>query len=220
MSSADQSRPLRQSISGETIHEIEIKRSRFIAHIRRVDSLPDAERYLGGLRKQYWDARHHCSALVIGPHGDQQRSNDDGEPAGTAGLPMLEVLRQRGLTDVIAVVVRYFGGTLLGAGGLVRAYNAAVGECLDLAPRVTRSWQQTTDLAVPITELGRVENQLRLWLDRNGGTFLGVEYGQTAIARMAISPDSLRALEAQVATVTSGAGTLALGALAVVETAA
>ena len=78
------------------------------------------------MRAQHWDARHHCSAFVLGPRSELQRSSDDGEPAGTAGAPMLEVLRGAGVSDVAAVVTRWFGGTLLGAGGLVRAYGDAV----------------------------------------------------------------------------------------------
>ncbi len=89
-----------------------------------VPSVAAADAVVARVRKEHWDARHHCVALVVGPHADQQRSTDDGEPSGTAGIPMLEVLRHRHVTDVVAVVTRYFGGVLLGAGGLVRAYRA------------------------------------------------------------------------------------------------
>ena len=109
-------------------HEIEVKRSRFITVLHRTADEEGARSVLAGLRREFHDARHHCSAFVLGPDRDMQRSNDDGEPSGTAGLPMLDALLKRetapgvtDLSDVTAVVVRYFGGILLGAGGLVRA---------------------------------------------------------------------------------------------------
>src|SRR5690606_33095353 len=99
--------------------EIEVKRSRFLCTLRRVGTEADARAVVEEMRRQHWDARHHCSAFVLGPDGALQRSSDDGEPAGTAGAPMLEVLRGHGVSDVVAVVTRWFGGVLLGAGGLV-----------------------------------------------------------------------------------------------------
>lgn len=192
------------TIAGTTVHEIEIKKSRFIAYLTHAETVTDAEAQLAGLRKEYWDARHHCSALVLGPHGDRQRSNDDGEPAGTAGMPMLEVLRHRGVTDVIAVVVRYFGGTLLGAGGLVRAYTAAVSEGLDAAPIVRRAWRQPLTFRVPMAQIGRVEHAVRSWLERNDGSMTGVEYAGEATVSVAIEPADLADFCACVDTVVGG----------------
>jgi uncharacterized YigZ family protein len=103
--------------------ELEVRKSRFIGHAFRVEDEEAARATIQGLRKRYWDANHNCTAWRIGRDGRVQRSNDDGEPAGTAGTPMLEVLNQRHLTDVLVVVTRYFGGTKLGAGGLIRAYG-------------------------------------------------------------------------------------------------
>ena len=102
--------------------EIVEKKSRFIAQIFPVSSEEEAFSYLEAVKKEYWDARHHCWAYIIERNPGSERMSDDGEPAGTAGKPILEVLRGKGLTDVFAVVTRYFGGTLLGTGGLVRAY--------------------------------------------------------------------------------------------------
>lgn len=110
--------------------EIEVRNSRFRCTIRRVASEEAAREVVAQMRHQHWDARHHCSAFVVGPQADLQRSSDDGEPAGTAGAPMLEVLRGAELSDVVAVVTRWFGGTLLGAGGLVRAYSDSVREAV------------------------------------------------------------------------------------------
>jgi uncharacterized YigZ family protein len=122
-----------RTVAGNAVAETEVKRSRFLCRIERVDSEEVARTVVERARKEHWDARHHCSAFVLGPDGAVQRSSDDGEPSGTAGAPMLEVLRGREVSDVVAVVTRWFGGTLLGAGGLVRAYGDAVRAGLDAA---------------------------------------------------------------------------------------
>lgn len=109
---------------GEGVYEE--KKSRFIATLRRCESEKEALAFIEEMKKKYWDARHNCSAFVIGSRGELARCSDDGEPGGTAGRPMLEVLTGEGLRDVCAVVTRYFGGVLLGTGGLVRAYTQAV----------------------------------------------------------------------------------------------
>lgn len=106
--------------------EIVEKKSRFIATVRRVENEQEAAAFIEETKKKYWDARHNCSAFVIGGGGELTRCSDDGEPSGTAGRPMLEVLLGEGLRNVAVVVTRYFGGTLLGTGGLVRAYTQAV----------------------------------------------------------------------------------------------
>lgn len=106
--------------------EIEEKKSRFIAHIQPVHSEEEAQAFIASIKKKYWDARHNCSAFVIGKSREITRSSDDGEPSGTAGKPILEVLLGEDLTDTACVVTRYFGGTLLGTGGLIRAYTQAV----------------------------------------------------------------------------------------------
>ena len=110
--------------------EIVEKKSRFIATIRPVESEEEAVAFINEMKKKYWDARHNCSAFVIGSHQELTRCSDDGEPAQTAGRPMLDVLLKEGVTNVAVVVTRYFGGVLLGTGGLVRAYQKAVQEGL------------------------------------------------------------------------------------------
>ena len=105
--------------------EIEEKKSRFIATVRAVASEAEAQDFINEMKKKYWDARHNCSAFVIGENGELTRCSDDGEPSGTAGRPMLEVLKGSGVRNVAVVVTRYFGGVLLGTGGLVRAYSDA-----------------------------------------------------------------------------------------------
>lgn len=110
--------------------EYEEKKSRFIATVRACDNEADATAFIEEMKKKYWDARHNCSAFVIGARGELTRCSDDGEPSGTAGRPMLEMLLGSGIRNVAVVVTRYFGGVLLGTGGLVRAYTQAVKEGL------------------------------------------------------------------------------------------
>jgi uncharacterized YigZ family protein len=111
--------------------EIIEKKSRFIATIRKVETEEEAITFIEEMKKKYWDARHNCSAFVIGTRGELTRCSDDGEPSGTAGRPMLEVLLGEGVRNIAVVVTRYFGGVLLGTGGLVRAYTQAVKEGLE-----------------------------------------------------------------------------------------
>lgn len=151
---------------------LEIKRSEFIGFVQRVESEQEARAFIESVRKRYHDARHVCSAFVIGADRDIQRSSDDGEPAGTAGIPMLQALLARrtegrdgvettDLSDIVAVVVRYFGGIKLGAGGLVRAYTEAVVQVLDAAPLTPRERLRLGTLEVGHHEAGRLENDLR-----------------------------------------------------------
>lgn len=151
---------------------LEIKRSEFIGFVQRVESEQEARAFIESVRKRYHDARHVCSAFVIGADRDVQRSSDDGEPAGTAGIPMLQALLARrtegrdgaettDLSDIVAVVVRYFGGIKLGAGGLVRAYTEAVVQVLDAAPLIPRERLRLGTLEVGHHEAGRLENDLR-----------------------------------------------------------
>ena len=161
-------------------HELVIKKSRFIARAAPVGSVAEAEEVIAGIRKAHWDARHNCTAMITGLRGDQARSNDDGEPGGTAGMPMLEVLRQRRLTDVVVVVTRYFGGIKLGAGGLVRAYSSAVSECLDTAALVERRELTQALLSVDHADAGRMDNLLRDWISGHDGLIGDPAYGARA----------------------------------------
>lgn len=121
------------------IGEITEKKSRFIANVFPVPDEEEALAIIEKIKKQYWDARHNCYAYVIGVNGEKQRCSDDGEPQGTAGRPMLDVLLGQELRNVLVVVTRYFGGTLLGTGGLVRAYSQAVKEGIEASEIVVKS---------------------------------------------------------------------------------
>ena len=180
--------------------EIEAKRSRFLGHVERVATESDARAVVERIRKQRWDARHHCSAFVLGPAGDVQRSSDDGEPSGTAGAPMLEVLRGRDLSDVVAVVTRYFGGVLLGAGGLVRAYSDAVRAALDEAGLVERRLLRLVDVVADHADAGRLENDLRA----RDVLIRGVDYAERATLHVAVPDGGLAELAGVLAELTGG----------------
>ncbi len=139
-------------------HEIEIQRSRFLCHVARVASEREASEFFARIRKEHWQATHNCTAFRT---RDTQRSSDDGEPAGTAGVPMLEVLTRRDLVDTAVVVTRYYGGIKLGAGGLVRAYGRAVSEAIDSVGTLTRERHETLLLAADHDQAGKLENALR-----------------------------------------------------------
>ncbi len=178
-------------------HELEIKRSRFITVLRRADSEDAARDLVAGLRREFHDARHHCSAFIIGPDRSIQRSNDDGEPSGTAGLPMLEALAKRettpgaaDLSDVSAVVVRYFGGVLLGAGGLVRAYSESVSSALTLVPLVRRRRLRICSVEVPHAAAGKLENDLRA----ANLVMAGTSYGSRHTVLQVAVPDNAGAI--------------------------
>lgn len=163
--------------------EIEIKRSRFIASCARTDSEEAAREFIAQIRHNFPDARHHCTAFIIhqdsGP--DTARSSDDGEPAGTAGNPMLKVLTESGLTNLTCVVTRYFGGTKLGTGGLVRAYSGAVQAVLEDAQTVRMVTQPSYQLHLPIGEAGKIEAKL----NQSGYQILDRDFAQEASLRFA-----------------------------------
>lgn len=178
---------------------IEVKRSRFLCTIERVDDEAAVRAVVERLRRAHWDARHHCSAFRL--HPGVERSSDDGEPAGTAGAPMLEVLRGHGLSDVVAVVTRWFGGTLLGAGGLVRAYGDAVRAALEPAGVLRRSLVREHLLDLGHADAGRVEGDLR----SRGIVVLDRGYGEHVTLRLGVPPGEEERLAAIVAELTAGA---------------
>lgn len=145
--------------SGE--HEIEVRKSRFICSLARVTEESEAREFIQLQRKTHHDARHHCSAFVLGDSGEIQKSSDDGEPAGTAGVPMLEVLRRNEITNTVAVVTRYFGGVLLGAGGLVRAYGGAVSAAMEHVDLLWRRPVRVVSVETDYLLAGRLDNDLR-----------------------------------------------------------
>ena len=140
--------------------ELVVEKSRFFCHLQRVETEEEAQAFVKQMKKQYWDASHNCSAYIVGQDGRVERSSDDGEPSGTAGSPMLEVLRRRELYDVVAVVTRYFGGIKLGAGGLTRTYGKAVVQAVDEAGLAQRIPMGDYVFDWSMEDAGRVLNQL------------------------------------------------------------
>lgn len=153
--------PSHRMVARNGNHEIEIKKSRFICHLFRVISEEEARSHIEAVRKEHWNANHNCTAWIIGEKQANQRSSDDGEPSGTAGMPMLEVLRRRELTDTLAIVTRYFGGVMLGAGGLIRAYGGSVSGALDEIGVVERLPLSVVELIADYETAGRLENAIR-----------------------------------------------------------
>jgi uncharacterized YigZ family protein len=186
------------TVARSAVVETEVKRSRFLCRVERVESEEAARAVVEQARKEHWDARHHCSAFVLGPEGSVQRSSDDGEPSGTAGAPMLEVLRGREMSDVVAVVTRWFGGTLLGAGGLVRAYGDAVRAGLAAAGTRERLLAALFDVDVSHADAGRLESDLRARaVDVRDAT-----YAERVTLRVAVDPAT--DLDALLAELTGG----------------
>lgn len=205
------------TIAAPVTRELVVKKSRFIAHLVPVRSVAEAEEVIASVRRQYWDARHNCTAMVTGVNGDQARSSDDGEPSGTAGIPMLEVLRRRGLTDVVAVVTRYFGGVKLGAGGLIRAYSTAVSEALDDAVLLHRRELLEARVDVPHADAGRIDNALRDWAGTHGASFGDVAYGAAATFALWIPPAAREELADDLAALSAGSLSPVYGTTRIVD---
>lgn len=147
--------------------EIVEKKSRFIANVKPVISEDEAAAYIEEIKKKYWDARHNCYAYQLGERNQIQRYSDDGEPGGTAGMPILDVLRGKDIKNTIVVVTRYFGGTLLGTGGLVRAYSSAAKAGLEAAGLIERIPHIRQYFTVDYTMAGKVQYEVL-----NGGHIL------------------------------------------------
>lgn len=205
------------TIAASVEHEISIRKSRFRTRIEPVGSVEEAEAVIAGIRKRAWDANHNCTAMVTGLLGDQARSSDDGEPSGTAGVPMLEVLRQRELTDVVAVVTRYFGGVKLGAGGLVRAYSSAVSETLDLAALVRRAALTQVSIDVAHADAGRYDNLLRDWATHHGATLGEPRYAALATLELWVPGTEIARLTDELAAASAGAVVPVIGAERIVD---
>lgn len=153
----EQYRTVRSSGSKEVV----IRKSRFIGHVMPVENEEEALSFIEDIKKKHWNATHNCSAYVIGERDEIQRQSDDGEPSGTAGKPILEVIRNQGVKNVAIVVTRYFGGIMLGAGGLIRAYTDGAVLALEAGEVITRVLRREVFVEIDYTWLGKVENELR-----------------------------------------------------------
>jgi uncharacterized YigZ family protein len=194
-------------------HELEVKRSRFLCALARVTTESQARDVLRERRRQHHEARHHCFAYVLGDDGRTQKSSDDGEPAGTAGVPILEVLRRNDITNTVAVVSRYFGGILLGAGGLARAYSSAVAEALASVGTVERQPMRFVSTTVDHAVAGRLESDLRSL----GYRIAAIHYAERVRFDLHVPPDQVPEFEARLAAVTAGMASLRLGEIGYLE---
>lgn len=161
-----------KQISQDGQAEIVIKGSRFICHLKRVNTEDEAKNFIADIKKIHKKATHNCSAYLIGETDLIQRAHDDGEPSGTAGVPMLEVLKKNELHFIVAVVTRYFGGTKLGAGGLIRAYSSAVSNALNEVGIIMHTKRMQVLVSVPYALNGKLE----YFLNQSIHTILDVSY--------------------------------------------
>ncbi len=176
------------------------KKSRFIATIRKCESEEEASAFIEEMKKKYWDARHNCSAFVIGARGELTRCSDDGEPGGTAGRPMLEVLLGEGIRNIAVVVTRYFGGVLLGTGGLVRAYTQAVKEGLRSCTlgRMRYGWE--VEVGADYNSIGKI-----LYLLGNAGIEpLESNYTDTVSLRILVPAQEAEGMRKEMTEATGG----------------
>lgn len=178
--------------AGPVDRELLITKSRFIAWLRPVQSREQALAVVEEARTRYPDASHHCYAYLLGdPASAQAAMNDDGEPSGTAGKPIFNVIQHKGMSDVLVVVTRYFGGVKLGAGGLVRAYAAAAESVLAEVERVESVPQITCRLVMDFP----LEQRLRHWADQHEGDVMAVSYAQTVTMTLRCPVQCLGSLE-------------------------
>lgn len=191
------------TIARDGVAEVEDRGSRFRCTVARVDDEEGARGVLEQQRREHWDAGHHCVAWVLGPDRVLEHANDAGEPPGTAGAPMLGVLRGRGLSDVVVVVSRWFGGTMLGTGGLSRAYAAATRAALDDVGVAERVLLDLCEVEVDIAAVGRLEHDLR----SRGARVRGVEYTGEALLRFAVPPAARGVITEIVGELTGGEAT-------------
>lgn len=175
------------------------KRSRFLGHVRPVKSEDEARAFVAEMKKKYYDARHNCWCYLLkdGP----ERYSDDGEPQGTAGIPMLEVFRREGVTNLVCVVTRYFGGVLLGAGGLFRAYTKSAKDALDAAGRsVVRRWVQL-EIPCSYAALERYKQEIAAF----DGAVAGMDYGAGVSIRALLPEERSEAFRARILDLSGGA---------------
>jgi len=182
------------------VHESEIKRSRFLCALAPAGSEEAAQEFVRRVRKEHQTASHNCFAYVIGPDGRLHRASDDGEPGGTAGTPMLQVLLGREVRDTVAVVTRYYGGIQLGAGGLARAYGGAVSAALDEIGTIERRRLALVTVTADHQRAGRLENDLRA----AGHPVRDVSYGAEVTFHLGIPEPEVPAFRSWLADVTSG----------------
>lgn len=182
-------------------HRIEyiIEKSRFIATAIPCTTEAEAQAGIARINKEFWDATHNCTAYALGPSQEQQRSSDNGEPSGTAGKPMLEVLKKTGITNTLIVVTRYFGGIKLGAGGLIRAYSHSAAEVIKTAPKVLHTLRQIVEVTVDYS----LFNPLGRYLEEQNYQF-STAFTDKVTLEIYVDPKDMETLRTTVENMSSG----------------
>ncbi|MFE9405615.1 YigZ family protein [Streptomyces sp. NPDC006530] len=196
-----------RTVARAGVHESEINRSRFICALAPAATEQEAQDFIARVRKEHPTAGHHCFAYVIGADASVQKASDDGEPGGTAGVPMLQMLTRREVRYAVAVVTRYFGGVKLGAGGLIRAYGGVVGEALDEVGTIVRRRFLLATVTVGHQRAGKLENDLRA----TGRAVREVAYAEAVTIEIGLPEADIEAFRGWLADATAGTATLDLG---------
>ncbi|MFD4303009.1 YigZ family protein [Streptomyces albidoflavus] len=189
-----------RTVAREGVHETEINRSRFLCTLAPAATEEEAQAVIARVRRAHADATHNCYAYVIGADASVQKAADDGEPGGTAGVPMLQMLLRRDIRYAVAVVTRYYGGVKLGAGGLIRAYGGSVGEALDALGTRTRRRFRLASVTVGHERAGRLQNDLRA----AGRTIRDVHYGERVTLDIGLPDAEVDAFRGWLADATAG----------------
>ena len=195
-----------KTVEKATEARTEVRRSLFIVSVSPAATAEEADAFVASVRAKYPDATHNCYAYIAGAENPSVRFSDDGEPGGTAGQPMLEVLKKRGLTAVAVVVTRYFGGIKLGAGGLVSAYTDSVVSGIDAAGTVTMTERSLVEVRAGYQEFSRVDSALI----RLGAERMSADYGEDVRAVYAVKADAEARALACASEATSGAARTAV----------
>lgn len=186
-------------------HEMDIKKSRFLASIHRISSEEEARIIIQQIKKLHSKANHHCHAFVLGDYSEIQRSSDDGEPSGTAGVPILEILKKNELINVLVVVTRYFGGVKLGTGGLIRAYAKSAASAIQTIGVVEGRLEQEVFIQADYTLLNRIQN----YLEKQEIALLASEYGENVT--LTISSAQPELLQSNLIDLTNGQANITFG---------
>ncbi|MGC5396617.1 YigZ family protein [Streptomyces sp. DT20] len=196
-----------RTVARAGVHETEINRSRFICALAPAATEQEAQDFVARVRREHPAASHNCFAYVIGADASVQKASDDGEPGGTAGVPMLQMLTRREMRYVVAVVTRYYGGVKLGAGGLIRAYGGVVGEALDALGTLTRQRFRIATVTVDHQRAGRLENELRA----TGRGVREVRYAEAVTIEIGLPDADVEEFRRWLADATAGEAELELG---------
>ncbi|MBT2400606.1 YigZ family protein [Streptomyces sp. ISL-100] len=196
-----------RTVARAGVHEAEINRSRFLCALAPAATEREAQEFIARVRKEHPTATHNCFAYVIGADASVQKASDDGEPGGTAGVPMLQMLLRREVRYAVAVVTRYYGGVKLGAGGLIRAYGGVVGEALDAVGTITRQRFRLATVTVDHQRAGKLENDLRA----TGRVVRDVRYAEAVTIEVGLPEADIEPFRAWLADATAGTAGFELG---------